>query len=98
MKHRTTPALLVVVALLLALNLAAQLPWPTAHAQEPQVWPPPPVEIIQISSVTTGFNNDVQRIYRLWSDGTIDYNRQYCSGAPIGVDGVSCLTRRLGRR
>ena len=81
MKHRTTPALLAVVAVLLALNLAAALPWPTAQAQdEPQVWPPP-VEIIQISGVM-GDSRFENRIYRLWSDGTIEYNDQACFAAP----------------
>ena len=75
--HHTTPTLLVVVALLLALNLAAQLPWPTAQAQdEVQLWPPPPVKIIQISTAVTGTTGD-HRLYRLWSDGTIEWTTQW---------------------
>ena len=77
MKHRTTPALLVVIALLLALNLAAALPWPTAQAQEPQVWPPT-VEIIQISA--NADSDSRQTVYRLWSDGTIEYSKAFDSG------------------
>ena len=80
-RFRTTHALLVVVALLLALNLAAALPWPTAQAQdEPQVWPPPVVKVVQITAVAYFTNNHVNRLYRLWSDGTIEYNPQQCSG------------------
>ncbi len=79
-KHRTIHALLAVVALLLALNLAAALPWPTAQAQEPQVWPPPPLEVVQISGVGyhTG-SRSIDVLYRLWSDGTIESNAQHSS-------------------
>ena len=80
MKHRTTPALLVVVALLLALNLAAALPWPTAQAQdEPEVWPPPVVKVVQISGAAAiSDHRRINRVYRLWSDGTIEYQEQVC--------------------
>ncbi len=73
-KHRTTPALLAVVALLLALNLAAQLPWPTAQAQQLQpemaMQRPPPVQ-----AVAFAIDGAQQQIYRLWSDGLLEYNR-----------------------
>ncbi len=77
-RHRTTHALLVVVALLLALNLASALPWPTAQAQEPELWPPPVPRIIQISSVGyhTGSRHE-NKLYRLWSDGVIEANHRF---------------------
>ena len=86
MKHRTTPALLAVVALLLALNLAAALPWSTAQAQdEVQLWLPPVPRIIQISSVGyhTGSRHE-NKLYRLWSDGMIEWTKQGCSDFPPG--------------
>ncbi len=85
MKHRTTPTLLAVAVVLLALNLAAALPWPTAQAQdEVQIWPPPPVKIIQISAdgLSLGGGQTRYRLYRLWSDGTIEYTNQRCSAGP----------------
>ncbi len=67
MRHRTTTALLVVVALLLALNLAAQLPWPTAQAQlQPEMAMQPPPRLV---GVTTAYTNVV---IRLWSDGLVE--------------------------
>ena len=65
MKHRTTPALLAVVALLLALNLAAALPWPTALAQlQPEMAMPPPRLV--------GMTRDGHMVLRLWSDGIVE--------------------------
>ncbi len=68
MKHRTTPALLVVVALLLALNFAAQLPWPTAQAQQPEMAMQPPPRLVGMT--TTGCCGD--KVLRLWSDGVVE--------------------------
>ena len=82
MKHRTTPTLLAVVALLLALNLAAALPWPTAQAQdEVELWPPPPgvephIVAWEFNHVLKARNNSgtvpVSAILRQWSDGVIE--------------------------
>jgi len=84
MKHRTIPALLAVVALLLALNLAAALPWPTAQAQdEPQVWPPPQVPEPKVVAVSVDQiwhrahlgGNDATHLWlvtRAWDDGQVD--------------------------
>ena len=71
MKYRTTPALLVVVALLLALNLAAQLPWPTAQAQQLQpdremAMQPPP----RLVGIATPYNSVM---VRMWSDGVVEW-------------------------
>ncbi len=76
-KQRTTHTLLAVVVALLGLHLALRLSPPKAVAQEPQVWPPPPMEIIQISAVAYDGDYPVHRIYRLWSDGTIEYSQGY---------------------
>ncbi len=68
MKHRTTPALLVVVALLLALNLAAQLPWPTAQAQlQPEMAMQPPPRLLGIA-----FATQHNMVLRMWSDGVVE--------------------------
>ena len=67
MKHRTTPALLVVVALLLAHNLAAQLPWPTAQAQlQPEMAMQPPPRLVGMA-----VTNLV--VHRMWSDGVVEH-------------------------
>ena len=72
MKHRTTPAMLAVVALLLALNLAAQLPWPTAQAQlQPEIAMQPPPRLVGIATVGTSSD----RVLRLWSDGVVEWRR-----------------------
>ncbi len=82
-KQRTTHVLLAVVVALLGLHLALKLSPPKAVAQELEVWPPPPVEIIQISAVGYFWGSGhVNRLYRLWSDGTIEHTRQGCSDFP----------------
>ena len=44
---------------------------------------PPPVKIIQISgSVSYDNAYRIHRLYRLWSDGTIEYKDQQC-GPPL---------------
>lgn len=73
MRHRTTHALLVVVALLLALNLAAALPWPTAEAQ--QLQPEMAMQQQPARAVAFAIDGSQQQIYRLWSDGLLEYNR-----------------------
>ena len=76
-KQRTTHTLLAVLVALLGLHLALRLSPPKAVAQdEPQVWPPPPVEVVQISGASGS------RLYRLWSDGTIEFNEQQCAQRP----------------
>ena len=78
MKHRTTHALLVVVALLLALNLAAALPWPTAQAQdEVQLWPPPQPRLVGMTtpSVMSSHNITGPVVHRMWSDGVVEWRR-----------------------
>ncbi len=64
-KERTTHALLVVVAVLLALNLAAQLPWPTAQAQQPEMAMQPPPRLL-------GMATKGDMVLRLWSDGIVE--------------------------
>ena len=76
MKHRSTPALLAVVALLLALNLAAALPWPTAQAQdEVQLWPPPQPRLVGMTIINLRSNDVILRVHRLWSDGVVEWRR-----------------------
>lgn len=79
MKQRTIPALLAVVAVLLALNLAAALPWPMAQAQdEPQVWPPPPVRVVAGDVVQLSGGVAFQ-VVRGWSDGVVQTRQACCS-------------------
>ena len=65
-RQRTTHALLAVVAVLLALNLAAELPWPTAQAQPEMAMPPPRLVAMAWSGGIT---------YRMWSDGVVEFRR-----------------------
>ena len=82
-KQRTTHVLLAVSVALLGVDLALRLSPQEAVAQEPTVWPPPPVRIIQISAAAYFTNSGHgDRIYRLWSDGTIEHNIQGCIGSP----------------
>ena len=85
MKHRTTPALLVVAVALLSVDLALRLSPPKAVAQEPQVWPPPPVRVIQVSPSGGGGCP----IYRLWSDGVIEWATfiDMSMGCVLGTNG-----------
>ncbi len=75
-RPRTTHALLVVVAVLLGLNLAAALPWPTAQAQlQPEMAMQPPPRLVGMATAGTGSNT----VLRLWSDGVVEW-RKLASG------------------
>ncbi len=76
MKHRTTHVLLAVAVALLGLDLALRLSPPNAVAQGP---PPPPLEVVQISgAAAVSQYRRINRVYRLWSDGTVEYQEQTC--------------------
>ena len=74
-RQRTFSVLLAVAIVLLGLDLALRLSPRQAVAQEPP-WEgePPPVQAVSIVVDTAPFNAK-QQIYRLWSDGTVEWNR-----------------------
>ena len=74
-KHRTTHVLLAVAVALLGVDLALRLSPQEAVAQEPTVWPPPPVPPVQAVSIVVDNATFQHQIYRLWSDGTVEWNR-----------------------
>ena len=47
-------------------------------AQQPPWEGEPPLEIIQISAIGFEDYRNEHRLYRLWSDGTIEYNTKGC--------------------
>ena len=73
-KERTTHTLLAAVVALLGLHLALRLSPQEATAQvpaqEPQVWASLPPQ-----AVSFAVDDANQQIYRLWSDGTVEWNR-----------------------
>ncbi len=73
MKHRTTHVLLVVVAVLLALNLAAGLPWPTAQAQQPEFAMQPPPRLVAMTASRIARTEFV--MHRMWSDGVVEWRQ-----------------------
>ena len=89
-RHRTTTAILAVIAFLLAAHLAVMLSGTEAHAQSPDQ-PGPPTEpqephIVSISAPDYG------TVVRLWSDGVIERNLYNGSGpnSPGGGCGGWC--------
>ena len=72
-KQQTFSALLAVAVALLGLDLALRLSPREATAQ-PGPPEPPPVQAVSIVVDTAPFNAK-QQIYRLWSDGTVEWNR-----------------------
>ena len=75
-KQRTFSVLLAVAVALLGLDLALRLSPSKATAQQPPWEGEPPVEITQINGVGYYTYRDVHRLYRLWSDGTIEVKVQ----------------------
>ncbi len=76
-RQRTFSVLLAVAVALLGVDLALRLSPPKAMAQEPQVWPPPPVPeptVVSVSSeqIWTSGSSRSWRIIRAWSDGQVD--------------------------
>ena len=71
-KQRTFSGLLVIVLALLGLDLALRLSPREAVAQdlESRLLSEPPVQAV---SITIDFSH--QQIYRLWRDGTVEWNR-----------------------
>ena len=82
-KHRTTHALLVVVAVLLGLNLTLRLSPPEAAGQEFEILADNArLRVIQVSLTGLG----PFPIYRLWSDGVIE-TAIFAPGANCEADG-----------
>ncbi len=85
MKQRTPHVLLAVAVALLGVDLALRLSPQKAVAQEPTVWPPPPVPEPTVVSVTSeqiwsgsavgGIPLPNWKITRAWSDGQVDIAR-----------------------
>ncbi len=76
-KERTTHTLLAVVVALLGLHLALRLSPPKATAQEPQVWPQPPVvepTVIAGAVIAPDPGRLGHWLWRFWSDGQVDMN------------------------
>ena len=90
-RHRTTTAILAVIAFLLAAHLAVWLGGNEAHAQAPDQPGPPTTEppssgrwvfaeptVVGGSAVKVGTVTD--RFYRFWSDGTVDVSVRHFDG------------------
>ena len=78
MKTPTT-VLLVVIAVLLAVNLI-----PATAQQPPDFLDPPDSEPSVVGITATQFHHgalgDIHWVYRLWSDGMVERNQQFFSG------------------
>ena len=87
-KQQTFSALLAVAVALLGVDLTIRLSPQEAVAQEPTVWPPPPVPEPTVVSVSSeqiwvgvgssgigGVARPSWRITRAWSDGQVDVAR-----------------------
>ena len=93
-RHRTTHAILAIIAFLLAAHLAVWLSGNEAHAQSPPDQPGPPTEpqerhVVGITAIndTHSLNSQTPRyLYRLWSDGVIEQNRFRSSA----LNGCNC--------
>ena len=68
--QRTITTLLAVVAVLLAVNIAVSLNRPATAQQQLDI----PVRAVAIEVYHTGQSYD-HKVYRLWSDGTVEWNR-----------------------
>ncbi len=70
--RRNTTTLFVIIAALLAVDIALRLSPREATAQQTEfnVLPEPPVQAV---AITIDFSH--QQIYRLWRDGTVEWNR-----------------------
>ncbi len=87
-RHRTTHALLVVIAVLLGLNLTLRLSPPEAAGQEFDILAdaqPAHPHVIQVSPSGGGGC----AVYRLWSDGAIEWAtfNSVFPGCVLGTDG-----------
>ncbi len=82
MRHKTATTWLVILTVIVTLDVAIRLLPREAAAQEPEltVEPQPVVRIIEISATIEDSTN-TERLYRLWSHGTIERNARLCSGS-----------------
>ena len=70
-RHRTITALLAVIAVLLAANLAANHERPVQAADTERGVGPYVVQV-STTATTTGTLAESTQVYRLWSDGAMD--------------------------
>ena len=87
MKTPTT-VLLAVIAALLAANLFVNLPPQEAKAQLHHHPPPPTVVTMSIHTTPSG---EFARVFRLWSDGSVDTTRVIFETLPESLMGCEIL-------
>jgi len=78
MKRNLGSVLVVIVGVILAVDIAIRLaPKEATGFQEPEIrlFPEPPVRPVGIAMATFGIPSDNQRLVRVWSDGTTEWNQ-----------------------